>query len=146
MSRALRSLLVTSALAAAALAAGCTAAGKTNDHPPAAAPAVAISAVAAVEQPIARFIRATGSLTAEDQAGVAAETAGRVVGTPVERGTPVTEGTELVRLSSTETEAQLQEATANAAQIEARLGLTTSGTFDVNAVPEVQNAKAAFEL
>jgi RND family efflux transporter MFP subunit len=146
MSRALTSTLVAGALAAAALSAGCTAAGKTTDHPQAAAPAVAIGAVAAVEQPIARFIRATGSLTAEDQAGVAAETAGRVVATPIERGTPVTEGTELVRLSSTETEAQLQEATANAAQIEARLGLTTSGAFDVNAVPEVQNAKAGFEL
>ncbi len=45
------------------------------------------SAVAAVEQPIARFIRATGTLTAEEQADVAAETAGRVVATPVERGT-----------------------------------------------------------
>ncbi len=40
---------------------------------------------------------------------------------------------------------QLKEAEANAAQIEARLGLT-SGAFDVNAVPEVQNAKAAYEL
>jgi membrane fusion protein, multidrug efflux system len=146
MSRVFASSFATVALAAAAVSAACTAAGKTNDHPAAAAPAVAISAVAAVEQPIARFIRATGSLTAEDQAGVAAETAGRVVGTPVERGTPVTEGTELVRLSSTETEAQLQEATANAAQIEARLGMTSSTAFDVNAVPEVQNAKAGFEL
>ena len=39
----------------------------------------------------------------------------------------------------------MKEAEANAAQIEARLGLT-SGTFDVNAVPEVQNAKAAYDL
>src|SRR5471032_799789 len=118
MSRVFTSSFVTVALAAAALSSGCTAAGKTSDHAPAAVPAVSISAIAAVEKPLARFIRATGSLTAEDQAGVAAETPGRVVDTPVERGTPVTEGTELVRLSSTETEAQLQEANANAAQIE----------------------------
>src|ERR1019366_9138050 len=39
-----------------------------------------------------------------------------------------------------------KEAEANAAQLEARLGLTPSGLFDVNAVPEVQNAKASFEL
>ncbi len=50
-------------------------------------PAVAVSATEAVEQPITRFIRATGSLTAEEQADVAAEIAGRVVATPVERGT-----------------------------------------------------------
>src|SRR5205814_9857100 len=31
-------------------------------------------------------------------------------------------------------------------QIEARLGLTSDGPFDVNAVPEVQNAKAGAEL
>ena len=48
--------------------------------------------VAATEQPIARFIRATGTLMAEEQADVAAETAGRVVATPVERGTPVAAG------------------------------------------------------
>ena len=58
---------------------------------------------------------------AEEQAGVAAETAGRVVSTPIERGTPVSEGAELIRLSATETEAQLKESEANAAQIEARL-------------------------
>ena len=49
-------------------------------------------------------------------------------------------------MSSTETDAQLKEAEANAAQIEARLGITPGAAFDVNAVPEVQNAKAGFEL
>ena len=61
--------------------AACSAAdGKTKD-PGATAPAlVAVSPAAAIEQPIARFIRVTGSLTAEEQAEVAAETAGRVDG------------------------------------------------------------------
>jgi RND family efflux transporter MFP subunit len=58
----------------------------------------------------------------------------------------VTANAELIRLSSTETEAQLKEAEANAAQIEARLGLTAGGTFEVNNVPEVQNAKAGYDL
>ena len=40
----------------------------------------------------------------------------------------------------------MAKAEANAAQIEARLGLTRGGSFDVNAVPEVQNAKASYEL
>ena len=130
---------------AAAFASACSAgSAKTKEQPSAPAP-IAAAAVAAVEQPIARFIRATGTLMAEEQADVAAETAGRVVSAPVERGTPVSDGAELIRLSSAETDAQLKEAEANAAQIEARLGLT-SGAFDVNAVPEVQNAKASYEL
>jgi RND family efflux transporter MFP subunit len=58
----------------------------------------------------------------------------------------VSQGAELVRLSPTETDAQLTEAEANAAQIEARLGLSASSSFDANAVPEVQNAKAGFDL
>jgi RND family efflux transporter MFP subunit len=108
--------------------------------------AIAVAAVSATEQPIARFIRATGSLTAEEQADVAAETAGRVVAAPVERGTAVAQGAELIRISSTETDAQLKEAEANAAQIEARLGIAAGDAFDVNTVPEVQNAKASYDL
>ena len=83
---------------------------------------VAVSPVAVSEQPISRYIRVTGSLTAEEQADVAAETPGRVTGSPVERGTRVEKGAELIRLSPVETEASLREAEANAAQIEARLG------------------------
>jgi membrane fusion protein (multidrug efflux system) len=136
-------LLLTAPLAAG----GCSSAdGKTKDQAAAAAAAIAVSPATAVEQPIARFIRATGTLMAEEQADVAAETAGRVVAAPIERGTPVSQGAELIRLSSAETDAQLKEAEANAAQIEARLGITSGGAFDVNAVPEMQNAKASYEL
>lgn len=108
--------------------------------------AVSVAPTAAVEQPITRFIRATGSLMAEDHADVAAEIAGRIVATPIERGTAVNEGAVLVRISPAEAEAQAREAEANAAQIEARLGITTGGTFDVNAVPEVQTAKSSYDL
>jgi membrane fusion protein (multidrug efflux system) len=144
--------LKTNRMLAAVLAGGmavwsaCSASGKTNDRDAAPPPAVAVAATAAVERPIARYIRVTGTLMAEEQAEVAAETAGRVVSTPIERGTAVGEGAELVRISATETDAQLKEAEANAAQIEARLGLSSSAQFDVNAVPEVQNAKASYEL
>jgi membrane fusion protein, multidrug efflux system len=122
-----------------------TANGKTEDR--AASPlAVSVSPVAVTEQPISRFIRVTGTLTAEEQADVAAETSGRVISTPVERGSPVTQGTELVRLSAVETEASVKEAEANAAQIEARLAQPANGSFDVNRVPEVANARANFAL
>jgi membrane fusion protein (multidrug efflux system) len=122
-----------------------TANGKTEDRT-ASALAISVSPVAVTEQPIARFIRVTGTLTAEEQADVAAETSGRVISTPVERGTPVTQGTELVRLSAVETEASVKEAEANAAQIEARLAQPATGSFDVNRVPEVANARANFAL
>jgi membrane fusion protein, multidrug efflux system len=139
--------LLAALLLAAPLATGACSAGdaRAKDQP-GAPPSVAVSPAAAVEQPIARFIRATGTLMPEEQADVAAETAGRVISAPIERGTQVAAGAELVRVSSTETDAQLKEAEANAAQIEARLGITQSGAFDANAVPEVQNAKAGYDL
>src|SRR6185503_11567305 len=135
-------LLVATPLASGACSSG-DAKGKDQSAP---AAAIAVAAAAAVEQPIARFIRATGTLMAEEQADVAAETSGSVIAATVERGTPVAQGAELVRISATETDAQLKEAEANAGQIEARLGITPGVAFDVNAVPEVQNAKASFEL
>jgi RND family efflux transporter MFP subunit len=145
---------VTLQLAAAVLLAGslalsgCSSAdGKSADSEMSASkPAVSTAPVAAVEQPITRFIRATGSLMAEDHADVAAEIAGRIVATPVERGTAVSQGAVLVQVSPAEAEAQAKEAEANAAQLEARLGLTSGGTFDVNAVPEVQTAKSGYDL
>jgi len=139
-------LILAFVLGAAGLSAACGAGDAKAKERPAPAPTIDIAPQAAIEQPIARFIRATGTLTAEEQADVAAETAGRVVSAPVERGTPVSQGAELVRLLSTETDAQLKEAEANAAQLEARLGLTPGSGFDVNAVPEVQNAKAGWDL
>lgn len=125
----------------------CSAAeSKTTEAAPPAAAAISIDAQAAGEQPITRYIRATGSLMAEERADVAAEVAGRVVQTPVERGTVVHEGMTLVRVSASESDAQVKEAEANAAQIEARLGLKPGAPLDVDAVPEVQTAKASFEL
>jgi RND family efflux transporter MFP subunit len=128
------------------LAACSTGNAKATDGQAAAAAVATVTSAAAVEEPIVRFIRATGTLMAEDQADVAAETAGRVVSTPIERGSRVAEGAEMVRVVATETNAQLKEAEANAAQIEARLGLTANAAFDVNAVPEVQTAKASYAL
>jgi RND family efflux transporter MFP subunit len=106
---------------------------------------VAIDTTTVESRPIERFLRVTGSLTADEQAEVSAETAGRVVATPVERGTSVAPGSVLVRISSDETSAQLAEAEANAAQIEARLGLTPGQPFDPQRVPEVLNAKASLD-
>jgi len=147
MNRGIVQSLIAALLVAAPLASGACSSGDAKGKDQSApAAAIDVAAAPAVEQPIARFIRATGTLMAEEQADVAAETSGRVIAATVERGTPVAQGAELVRISATETDAQLKEAEANAGQIEARLGITPGIAFDVNAVPEVQNAKASFEL
>lgn len=128
-------------------AAGCSQQGTAAGTPAMPAPAaVTVSAAAVVERPIASALRVTGSLVAAEQAEVSAETAGRVVETPVERGTRVDRGAMLVKLSDAEARAQAQEAEANVAQIEARLGLSPSQAFEAARVPEVLNAKAALEL
>jgi RND family efflux transporter MFP subunit len=108
--------------------------------------AVAVTTAAAVEAPITRFIRVSGTLVAQEEAGVSAEIVGRVMATPIERGSRVGAGAELIRISSAEVAAQADEAQANVAQIEARLGITSGETFDVERVPEVANAKAAHHL
>jgi len=146
MTRADMHSLLAALLLSAPLASIACGSGEMKANDPVATPEVAVAPVAAVEQPLARFIRATGTLMAEEHSEVAAETAGRVVAAPIERGSRVNQGDEMVRLSPTETEAQLKEAEANAAQIEARLGIAGGTGFDANAVPEVQNARASFEL
>jgi len=118
---------------------------------PAATPAaggavVAVDIVRVVRQPVTRLLRVTGSLTADQSAEVAAETGGRVVETPVERGSQVPAGAPLIRLAAAEAEAGVQEAEANVAQIEVRLGISGDQDFDAERVPEVSNARAAMRL
>src|SRR4051812_18156763 len=144
MSRNVRGVLLGAALSAGAWSTACSEPKTSAESLPAPAP-IAVQAVAVQSQPIDRFLRVTGSLMADEQAEVAAETGGRVVSTPVERGTRVAAGTVLIRVSADEAEAQLREADANAAQIEARLGLAPGRAFDASVVPEVMNAKASLD-
>jgi multidrug efflux pump subunit AcrA (membrane-fusion protein) len=137
----LAATLVTGAACRRGLARGEARAATTPDSR-----TVSVTSAPVVEQSISRFVAATGTLTAEEQAEVSAEVAGRVVATPVERGTRVGEGAELIRIADLEVHAQMQEAEANAAQIQARLGLGASGGFEIDRVPEVANAKAADDL
>ncbi len=129
------------------MAAGCRGRGASTDTAasPDAAP-LEVSTLTVAERPVTRAIRVTGALAAQEQAQVAAEIAGRVVATPVERGTPVSAGSDLVRISATEVEAQAREAEANAAQIQARLGQPDGAAFDVEKVPEVAVAHSTYDL
>ncbi len=140
-----RRILSLCLLLAAALTSACDRAGA--DSPAASeAAAVSVSAIGVVEQPIKRFIRVSGTLNAQEDADVAAEVAGRVIATPVERGSRVSANDALVRLVASEGEAQAAEAQANAAQLEARLGMTNAAAFAVERVPEVANAQATLQL
>jgi RND family efflux transporter MFP subunit len=144
MIRNVRAFLLTGAALAALTAAACSGEPTSAATPPEAAP-VSIQIAQVKSEAIDRFLRVTGSLAADEQADVAAETGGRVIGTPVERGTRVTAGAVLIRISATEADASLREADANAAQLEARLGLAAGQVFDPVKVPDVLNAKAALD-
>src|SRR5688572_13907894 len=108
--------------------------------------ALSVSVAAATEQPITRFLKVTGTLAAQEEADVAAEIQGRVIATPVERGTRVAEGADLIRISPAEAQAQATEAEANAAQLEGRLGLSGGTELEIDRVPEVANARAQLTL
>jgi RND family efflux transporter MFP subunit len=144
MIRNVRELLLTGAATAALLSAACSGERTSAAALPEPTP-VTIQVAEVRSQSVDRFLRVTGSLAADEQADVAAETGGRVIGTPVERGTRVAAGAVLIRISGTEADASLREADANAAQLEARLGLVAGQPFDPARVPEVLNAKAALD-
>ena len=142
----LAALTAASALSLGVVACSTQAKGASDSGKPAAAEPLSVKTASVESKALERFLRVTGSLVADEQAEVSAETAGRVVATPVERGTRVAAGTLLVRISAAETSAQLQEAEANASQIEARLGLHAGQPFDPDTVPDVMNARAALDL
>jgi membrane fusion protein, multidrug efflux system len=141
----LRNLLIVPVVVTTIAAAGCSGQSTTVKAAPQPEP-LAIDVAHVESRPIDRYLRVTGSLMADEQAEVSAEAPGRVIATPVERGTRVGEGAVLARISATETSAQLLEAEANAAQIEARLGLTADQSFDPSQVPDVMHAKASLDL
>lgn len=144
MIRNVRLLLLTGAASATLFSAACSGERTSAAALPAPLP-VAIRIAAVESRPIDRFLRVTGSLAADEQADVAAETGGRIIGTPVERGSRVAAGAPLIRISGTEADASLREAEANAGQLEARLGLMAGQPFDPVRVPDVLNAKASLD-
>jgi len=138
------SVLTVAVLGPALLSAACSGERTSAAAPPEPAP-VAVRLAQVESRSIDRYLRVTGSIAADEHADVAAETGGRVIGTPVERGTHVAAGAVLVRISGAEAEASLREAEANAAQLEARLGLGEGQSFEPGRVPEVLNAKASLD-
>ena len=101
---------------------------------PAAAPAatqkpvaaITVKTAAAQEGPMPRYLRLTGEITAAQNAAVAADTAGKVVETPVERGSVVKAGDVLVQLDNRTPSLNLAEAEANVVQAKSKLDLAES--------------------
>ena len=131
---------------AGGLATGCGGSSGRSAEAAAAPAAVEVRTFATSQAQVTRAIRVSGSLIADEEAEVAAETAGRIVETPVELGTRVAAGAPLVRISAEQASAQVAEAEANAAQVSAALNLTPGAPFDPNNTPDVIAAKAEHEL
>jgi RND family efflux transporter MFP subunit len=118
------------ALGLSALGLALTGCGKA---PAAAAPvaqktpaSISIKTAAAEEGPMPRYLRLTGEITAAQNAAVAADTTGKVIETPVERGTVVKAGDVLVQLDSRTAALNLAEAEAHVVQAKSKLDLAES--------------------
>jgi multidrug efflux pump subunit AcrA (membrane-fusion protein) len=112
---------------------------------------VEVRTARAVRREVAASFDETGTFVAEETSDIAPPVAGRVIKTPVDVGTFVTQGRVICELDHRDAElkleqmkAQLAEATAGVKQAEVRIGMGT-GKFDESRVPEVAAARANYE-
>ncbi|WP_437483036.1 efflux RND transporter periplasmic adaptor subunit [Sorangium sp. So ce1014] len=110
------SFLLLAALAAlAAATAGCASKASAESATEATAPPVRVETAAVREEPMPRSLALTGTLRGERQTDLAANAAGRVLETFVERGDEVKKGDLLARLDVRAAALTAAEAQANAA-------------------------------
>ncbi len=147
-------------MSAAALGAGLTGCsrskGQGNSAGASASPtpaAIAVSATSAVLRQLPRYFEANGSLAANEQADVAAETSGKVAAVGVDLGSSVRRGQMIVKLDDADfrirvqqAQAQLDQAKATLRQNEAKIGLRPGQKFNPESVPEVAAARSALDL
>jgi multidrug efflux pump subunit AcrA (membrane-fusion protein) len=112
-----------------------------------------VSTAAAVSRQLPQYFEGTGSLAANQQTDVAAETSGKVAAVGVDIGSFVNRGQMLIRLEDADfkdrirqAEAQLDQARATVRQNEAKIGLRPGQKFNPENVPEVAAARAAKDL
>ena len=115
--------------------------------------AIDVTMSSAISRELPRYFEATGTLAGDEQTDVAPLIGGKVIAVGVELGSFVKKGDMLVRLDDRDarlrleqTQAQLNQQEATVRQAEERLGLKPNQKFDVMQVPDVRNAKAAFNL
>jgi multidrug efflux pump subunit AcrA (membrane-fusion protein) len=122
---------------------------ETNTQPA----VVAVTTVPAILRELPRFFEATGSLTGDETTDIAPSVAGKVVLVGVEMGSFVKRGQTIVRLDDVDArlrvqqaQAQVEQSKAALRQAEEKVGVRPGQSFDLNKVPEVANARLAFEL
>src|SRR5712671_3587839 len=115
--------------------------------------AIVVSTTSAVVRQLPRYFEANGSLAANQQADVAAETSGKVAAVGVDLGSSVRRGQMIVKLDDADfrirvqqAQAQLDQAKATLRQNEAKIGLRPGQKFNPENVPEVAAARSALEL
>lgn len=108
------------ALALTLVAAGCQRRGQPAPAPPA-EPPISVSTVVVIEKPMPRFLTLTGSLTPNEASDVAANAAGAVLLTSVERGAMVEKGAILAKLDARSAALSTAEAMAQANAAKANL-------------------------
>jgi multidrug resistance efflux pump len=115
--------------------------------------AVEVTTTAAIVRELPRFFEATGSLTGDQQTDVSPSIAGKVVSVAVELGSFVKRGQTIVLLDPVDSklrveqaQAQVDQAKAAASQAEEKVGIRPGQAFDINKLPEVANARVAFEF
>ena len=114
---------------------------------------VQVTTSAAISRQLPRYFEGTGSLAANEQTDVAAETSGKVAAVAVDIGSSVRRGQILVRLEDADfkdrvaqAQAQLDQSKATLAQNLAKIGMRPGQRFVPENVPEVRAAKAALDL
>jgi RND family efflux transporter MFP subunit len=107
--------------------------------------AIAIETVAAEARALPRALEVTGTLNADAETDVAAETSARVLRVNAERGQIVDAGAALGELDQQDALNQLAEAEAIEAQTMAKLGLAPGQPFDARVTPEVRQARVMLD-
>jgi multidrug efflux pump subunit AcrA (membrane-fusion protein) len=113
---------------------------------------ISVTSGKAVSREIPAFIKATGSLIADETSDVAPKVAGKIVDVAANVGQFITQGSVIAkiddkdaRLRLAEAKAGVTQAVAGVRQAEARLGLAPNGKFDSSTIPEVRAANATYE-
>ncbi len=113
---------------------------------------VNVSAAKAVARTVAASFQETGSFIADETSDIAPLVPGRVLTTPVNVGDFVKQGQVICELDHRDAQlrldqarAALDQATAGVRQSQSRIGLSATGKFDPNLVPEAAGARAAYE-
>ena len=146
-------VLALPAVAVGALSACKRSNGQTNASASPTPAVIEVSTTAAVMRQLPQYFEATGSLAANQQTDVAAETSGKVAAVGVDIGSSVKRGQMLVRLEDADfkdrvqqAQAQLDMAKATLDQNRAKIGLRPGQKFSPENVSEVRAARAALDL